>query len=41
MSEKLDQNKLNSDWNYHPKIPLENNSIFRSPPKLIFLSPGF
>ena len=36
MSEKLDQNKLNSDWNYHPKIPLENNSIFRSPPKLIF-----
>ena len=36
MSEKLDQNKLNTDWNYHPKIPLENNSIFRSPPKLIF-----
>ena len=36
MSEKLDQNKLNTDWNYHPKIPLENYSIFRSPPKLIF-----
>ena len=36
MSQKLDQNKLNTDWNYHPKIPLENNSIFRSPPKLIF-----
>ncbi len=31
MSDNLDNKKVNSDWNYHPGIPLQNNSLFRSP----------
>jgi len=31
MSDNLDKKKVNSDWNYHPSIPLQNNSLFRSP----------
>ena len=31
MSDNLDKKKVNSDWNYHPGIPLQNNSLFRSP----------
>ena len=31
MSDNLDKKKVNSDWNYHPRIPLQNNSLFRSP----------
>ena len=31
MSDNLDKKIVNSDWNYHPGIPLQNNSLFRSP----------
>ena len=31
MSDNLDNKKVNPDWNYHPGIPLQNNSLFRSP----------
>ena len=31
MSDNLDNKKVNSDWNYHPGIPLQNNSLFMSP----------
>ena len=31
MSDNLDKKKVNSDWNYHPGIPLQNNSLFRAP----------
>ena len=31
MSDNLDKKKVNSDWNYHPGIPLQNNSLFRLP----------
>ena len=31
MSDNLDKKKVNADWNYHPGIPLQNNSLFRSP----------
>ena len=31
MSDNLDKKEVNSDWNYPPSIPLQNNSLFRSP----------
>ncbi|MAJ50554.1 MAG: desaturase [Flammeovirgaceae bacterium] len=31
MSDNLDKKKVNSAWNYHPGIPLQNNSLFRLP----------
>ena len=31
MADNLDKKKVNSDWNYHPGIPLQNNSLFRLP----------